>query len=163
LAAEPGVRVIYKPHPFTGIRSAAARAAHRRLTELLAAAGSGTGARPASPRLAGLEARLNAFDTLDESVDEAQRSRDAGRPGASDADEIAGLTAEWHRLFWESKADGEHLVVQGPRPSLYSCFNEADLLISDISSVVADFRSEEHTSELQSRENLVCRLLLEKK
>src|SRR5690606_41380064 len=25
------------------------------------------------------------------------------------------------------------------------------------------FRSEEHTSELQSRENLVCRLLLEKK
>src|SRR5690606_39524247 len=28
---------------------------------------------------------------------------------------------------------------------------------------VALFRSEEHTSELQSRENLVCRLLLEKK
>src|SRR5690606_41564799 len=27
----------------------------------------------------------------------------------------------------------------------------------------ADTRSEEHTSELQSRENLVCRLLLEKK
>src|SRR5436309_6484249 len=26
-----------------------------------------------------------------------------------------------------------------------------------------NFRSEEHTSELQSRENLVCRLLLEKK
>src|SRR5690606_8740029 len=26
-----------------------------------------------------------------------------------------------------------------------------------------DYRSEEHTSELQSRENLVCRLLLEKK
>src|SRR5690606_40313591 len=28
---------------------------------------------------------------------------------------------------------------------------------------VDDSRSEEHTSELQSRENLVCRLLLEKK
>src|SRR5690606_40871314 len=28
---------------------------------------------------------------------------------------------------------------------------------------IADARSEEHTSELQSRENLVCRLLLEKK
>src|SRR5690606_41911645 len=27
----------------------------------------------------------------------------------------------------------------------------------------SSFRSEEHTSELQSRENLVCRLLLEKK
>src|SRR2546426_7615556 len=30
-------------------------------------------------------------------------------------------------------------------------------------SLVADFRSEEHTSELQSPCNLVCRLLLEKK
>src|SRR5690606_40042988 len=29
--------------------------------------------------------------------------------------------------------------------------------------VAAPLRSEEHTSELQSRENLVCRLLLEKK
>src|SRR5690606_42010959 len=29
--------------------------------------------------------------------------------------------------------------------------------------VTGDARSEEHTSELQSRENLVCRLLLEKK
>src|SRR5438445_10250048 len=29
--------------------------------------------------------------------------------------------------------------------------------------VVADLRSEEHTSELQSRQYLVCRLLLEKK
>src|SRR5207302_8304618 len=29
--------------------------------------------------------------------------------------------------------------------------------------VADDVRSEEHTSELQSRENLVCRLLLEKK
>src|SRR5690606_40970434 len=28
--------------------------------------------------------------------------------------------------------------------------------------VVVELRSEEHTSELQSRENLVCRLLLEK-
>src|SRR5690606_41293828 len=30
-------------------------------------------------------------------------------------------------------------------------------------SISAALRSEEHTSELQSRENLVCRLLLEKK
>src|SRR5690606_41676128 len=32
-----------------------------------------------------------------------------------------------------------------------------------IAALVAGIRSEEHTSELQSRENLVCRLLLEKK
>src|SRR5690606_41431359 len=31
-----------------------------------------------------------------------------------------------------------------------------------IDGIDQDYRSEEHTSELQSRENLVCRLLLEK-
>src|SRR5690606_6522261 len=35
--------------------------------------------------------------------------------------------------------------------------------VSFININIAEFRSEEHTSELQSRENLVCRLLLEKK
>src|SRR2546430_4405830 len=35
------------------------------------------------------------------------------------------------------------------------------LLNGDITA--ADYRSEEHTSELQSQSNLVCRLLLEKK
>src|SRR5690606_40203636 len=39
--------------------------------------------------------------------------------------------------------------------------NDADTLISLESDTTV--RSEEHTSELQSRENLVCRLLLEKK
>src|SRR2546430_9119126 len=34
---------------------------------------------------------------------------------------------------------------------------------SRVKIVVADDRSEEHTSELQSQSNLVCRLLLEKK
>nr|SBO92394.1 putative integral membrane protein [Nonomuraea gerenzanensis] len=36
-----------------------------------------------------------------------------------------------------------HLVVSGPMPHLYECFNECDLLISDISSVVADFLASE--------------------
>src|SRR5690606_41259838 len=35
--------------------------------------------------------------------------------------------------------------------------------IDAILNISEDYRSEEHTSELQSRENLVCRLLLEKK
>src|SRR5438477_5646515 len=34
---------------------------------------------------------------------------------------------------------------------------------SQVGSVVRDARSEEHTSELQSHVNLVCRLLLDKK
>src|SRR5690606_41714580 len=34
--------------------------------------------------------------------------------------------------------------------------------VQNIDRIYAEWRSEEHTSELQSRENLVCRLLLEK-
>ena len=37
------------------------------------------------------------------------------------------------------------------------------LPVRDGSLSMAEYRSEEHTSELQSRTNLVCRLLLEKK
>src|SRR5690606_39474785 len=39
----------------------------------------------------------------------------------------------------------------------------ADLPESEKAAQIRVERSEEHTSELQSRENLVCRLLLEKK
>src|SRR5215510_12019804 len=38
-----------------------------------------------------------------------------------------------------------------------------DIVLSNMSDVVDHCRSEEHTSELQSRGHLVCRLLLEKK
>src|SRR5690606_40406342 len=38
-----------------------------------------------------------------------------------------------------------------------------DVSFDNAALVSGAFRSEEHTSELQSRENLVCRLLLEKK
>src|SRR5690554_7522904 len=41
-------------------------------------------------------------------------------------------------------------------------FNKGDKISGKIKSIT-DFRSEEHTSELQSRPHLVCRLLLEKK
>src|SRR5690606_41143909 len=37
------------------------------------------------------------------------------------------------------------------------------LFFNDFGAIAKRLRSEEHTSELQSRENLVCRLLLEKK
>src|SRR5690606_41606201 len=45
---------------------------------------------------------------------------------------------------------------------VFMCFKTAhiDALVASANS---GRRSEEHTSELQSRENLVCRLLLEKK
>src|SRR5690606_42019204 len=40
---------------------------------------------------------------------------------------------------------------------------DGQLVITMLITVTVLHRSEEHTSELQSRENLVCRLLLEKK
>src|SRR5690606_39670897 len=57
------------------------------------------------------------------------------------------------------------VLLRGIGPGL-ARFGEGDA-VSDPSVALFDAqgrsRSEEHTSELQSRENLVCRLLLEKK
>src|SRR2546430_3363604 len=39
----------------------------------------------------------------------------------------------------------------------------SDAILIDTGTTTTDIRSEEHTSELQSQSNLVCRLLLEKK
>src|SRR5262245_65396978 len=41
--------------------------------------------------------------------------------------------------------------------------NRTEEMTSDIAALAVEFRSEEHTSELQSLRHLVCRLLLEKK
>src|SRR5206468_7561025 len=54
-------------------------------------------------------------------------------------------------------------VVQ-PRPKLGRWAAELDgLLAGNAAKSAREQRSEEHTSELQSRSDLVCRLLLEKK
>src|SRR2546430_6958506 len=57
------------------------------------------------------------------------------------------------------QAGGVRGMVNGewPRGIQHSAFNIPVLVMED------SFRSEEHTSELQSQSNLVCRLLLEKK
>src|SRR5690606_41439073 len=55
-----------------------------------------------------------------------------------------------------------HLLVDGSGPYVQrppEDVREAEHVVD----LVGEVRSEEHTSELQSRENLVCRLLLEKK
>src|SRR3712207_6890300 len=53
---------------------------------------------------------------------------------------------------------GESILVTG------TTFGEIETSVATVAAfVVAFLRSEEHTSELQSRQYLVCRLLLEKK
>src|SRR5690606_40319856 len=47
--------------------------------------------------------------------------------------------------------------------SLMTGNNLSDMEFGKAAGMTTVLRSEEHTSELQSRENLVCRLLLEKK
>src|SRR5690606_13234365 len=52
------------------------------------------------------------------------------------------------------------------KQDIASCLQRADIYIHNpnVPNTASEhFRSEEHTSELQSRENLVCRLLLENK
>nr|WP_218909381.1 glycerophosphotransferase [Nocardiopsis sinuspersici] len=140
LTANPQVRVLYKPHPFTGMRSAAARKAHNSIVAMIENANSSVPKRTGTSRhLAELEQRLADFDANNGAVDEAHNSRKEGGTDPGATAELQALSKKWHQVYWNSHADTEHLVIQGPRPTLYSCFNQADLLISDISSVVADF------------------------
>src|SRR2546430_11015811 len=63
---------------------------------------------------------------------------------------------------WSSDVCSSDLFF--PTPTSISCAAFTTLLIPTARSTPAkSSRSEEHTSELQSQSNLVCRLLLEKK
>src|SRR3712207_8767946 len=82
---------------------------------------------------------LFPYTTLFRSVFTSAHPGD-GYPYAS---EIApGLGAPFHQHLFSARLD---MAVDGP------------------TNTVEELRSEEHTSELQSRQYLVCRLLLEKK
>ncbi|MEH0423348.1 hypothetical protein [Streptomyces sp. B21-083] len=150
VSADPPVRVLYKPHPFTGTRSDEARAAHERITALVEKAaveraadprflgdlGEQTGARA---DLARIEARLAELaGSAGEKGDEAEATRD-GVIDVERHEEIAKLRTEWNDTYWRSFSAGEHRVVTGAEPRLYDCFNVSDAMVSDISSVVSDF------------------------
>src|SRR5690606_40133861 len=79
--------------------------------------------------------------------------------------EIADLATEGSRVEVGdliARIDGSDLdaTIEAQKEALdvYQASSKRDMIKLRI-----DVRSEEHTSELQSRENLVCRLLLEKK
>ncbi|MGW0576465.1 hypothetical protein ACWD25_10945 [Streptomyces sp. NPDC002920] len=150
VAADPPVRVLYKPHPFTGTRSAQAAAAHRRITALIKkaaeqrAADARFTADPAAQAeakagLTRLKARLDSLSlSFDDKADEAVTSRD-GIVDLRKHQEAARLRTEWNDAYWRSFPDFEHRVVTGAEPRLYDCFNAAEAMVSDISSVVSDF------------------------
>src|SRR5690606_39779779 len=78
----------------------------------------------------------------------------------------ASLTYDFSDYFNVTLAYDKNHIGDGYRSVLLSDFssNYTHLKLNGkIGNVQYTSRSEEHTSELQSRENLVCRLLLEKK
>lgn len=151
LKADPPVRVLYKPHPFTGTVLAKAGAAHQKITALIEKAAAERAADPrfladaaaqaaAKAELARIEARLAVLvgNGGGDKGDEAEASRD-GVVDVAKYEEIARLRGEWNDAYWRSFPVWEHRVVTGAEPRLYDCFNVADAMVSDISSVVSDF------------------------
>lgn len=149
VTADPPVRVLYKPHPFTGTRSPLAKAAHERITALVTQAAAERAAdtrftadeaaqSAAQAELARIEARLAELAGGAEKGDEAEATRD-GIVDVARHQEIARLRAEWNDAYWRSFPDWEHRVITGAEPRLYDCFNVSDAMVSDISSVVSDF------------------------
>ncbi|WP_406139902.1 hypothetical protein [Streptomyces sp. NBC_01089] len=154
LGAEQPVRVLYKPHPFTGTRSAQAKAAHLRITAMVEKAAADRAAEPrwteqaaagaadraaAQAELTRIEAKLDELAARGPSgADESEESR-ASLADPEREDETAALRTEWNRAYWRTFGYWEHRVITGGRPHLYDCFNESDGMVSDISSVVSDF------------------------
>ncbi|HET9381887.1 MAG TPA: hypothetical protein VFP69_13775 [Streptomyces sp.] len=145
LLADPGVRLLYKPHPLTGSVDPRAGAADLRIRELIRAANRElTGPRPGAEAQAELARRTEELDRLTvtafpEGSDTLERMLLQGAPEAGRADAVLRATAAWEEAFWASLPEWEHQIVVAARPALYSCFNRADLLISDVSSVISDF------------------------
>src|SRR5256886_11302257 len=61
------------------------------------------------------------------------------------------------------QAPASAAAIRASSPGQRSAFEPVRRTRAEAGSRVARLRSEEHTSELQSQSNLVCRLLLEKK
>ncbi|MFJ5773339.1 hypothetical protein [Streptomyces sp. NPDC093094] len=147
--ADPPVRVLYKPHPFTGTVSAQAKAAHQRITALVEQAAAERAAGEdftadadalalARAELVRIEARLAELTGSAETRDEAEATRE-GLVDVEKHEEIARLRTEWNDAHWRAFPAWEHRVITGAEPPLYDCFNVSDAMVSDISSVVSDF------------------------
>src|SRR5258707_7797100 len=71
-------------------------------------------------------------------------------------------------LFRSTRSRGQHSATARPSPSAVHCSEDRkstrlNSSHANISYAVFCLKTKEHTSELQSRQYLVCRLLLEKK
>ncbi|MBL1098168.1 hypothetical protein [Streptomyces coffeae] len=149
LLADPKVRLLYKPHPMTGSVDPRAGSANERIKAMIAEANTRRdGTRPGPEAAAELAQRADELNQLTStsfrpSADEIERMKIQGAPDDNRAAGVAAATAAWESAYWSSLPDWEHQIITGPRPAIFTCFNQADVLISDVSSVVSDYLTSE--------------------
>ncbi|MFJ3822862.1 hypothetical protein [Streptomyces nodosus] len=153
LLADPKVRLLYKPHPLTGSVDSRAGTANVRIQEMIRAANARRATehsdeRPAPSAAAELTRRTTELDRLTTSsfrasADDAERMLLQTVPEAGRATSVAAATTAWEAAYWASFPAWEHQIVTNARPTVYACFNVADLLISDVSSVISDYLASE--------------------
>ncbi|MBP2402846.1 hypothetical protein [Streptomyces syringium] len=145
LLADPKVRLLYKPHPMTGSVDPRAGRANERIQAMIREANARrSGPRPGPEAAAELARRTVELErlttsTFRPSADEVERMLLQGTPEKGRAATVADATAAWEAAYWDSLPVWEHQIITAARPALYTCFNESDLLISDVSSVVSDY------------------------
>src|SRR5690606_40166679 len=76
---------------------------------------------------------------------------------------VSTVLIERHRILGHGLTESITVRNLGHEDTALTLTLDVDADFADLTAVKHGRRSEEHTSELQSRENLVCRLLLEKK
>lgn len=149
LLADDSVRLFYKPHPMTGSVDPRAGVANERIKAMVReAAAKRSGARPGPEAAAELVRRAAELDRLTStafraSADEMERMMLQGAPDGDRQSAVADATAAWEAAYWASFPEWEHLVITDARPAIFTCFNQADVLISDVSSVVSDWLTSE--------------------
>ncbi|GGO57616.1 hypothetical protein GCM10012287_53910 [Streptomyces daqingensis] len=149
LLDDPGVRLLYKPHPMTGSVDQAAGEADRRIRVMIEEAvrrnpagrarSAEVDATAAELERCTAELRSLAGTGARRSEDEAERMGRQRAPVDPPAARVLEAVEAWEECFWRAHAPDEHLVLAGPRPGVYACFNQADVLVSDVSSVVSDY------------------------
>ncbi|MPY60740.1 hypothetical protein [Streptomyces spongiae] len=149
LLADDNVRLLYKPHPMTGSVDPRAGAANERIKAMIREANTRrSGSRPGPEAAAELARRTVELDKLTSthfrtSADEMERMLLQGTPDGAREAAIAEATTAWEKAYWASFPEWEHQIITNARPAIFTCFNQADLLISDVSSVVSDWLSSE--------------------
>ncbi|MFC7305565.1 hypothetical protein ACFQVC_15200 [Streptomyces monticola] len=149
LLADPKVRLLYKPHPMTGSQDPRAGLANERIKAMIREANTKrSGARPGPEAAQELALRTAELDRLTStsfrtSADEMERMLLQSAPDGDREAAVAAATAAWDTAYWDSFPEWEHQIITSARPPIFSCFNQAELLISDVSSVVSDWLSSE--------------------